>query len=92
MSNGTWEISMKKLGGQRSGCTIIKLLPYLYASFIEFLEEVEIWILHLEAIIFLIADKPLNLRFLFCKEIYFWIVTWIGNVGLSRLLQNMKWY
>ena len=27
MSNGTWEISMKKLGGQRSGCTIIKLLP-----------------------------------------------------------------
>ena len=29
MSNGTWEISMKKLGGQRSGCTIIKLLPYV---------------------------------------------------------------
>ena len=27
MSNGTWEISMKKLGGQRLGCTIVKLLP-----------------------------------------------------------------
>ena len=27
MSNGPWDIPMKKLGGPRSGCTNIKLLP-----------------------------------------------------------------
>ena len=27
MSNGPWDITMKKLGGPRSGCTNIKLLP-----------------------------------------------------------------
>ena len=30
MSNGPWDISMKKLGGPRLGCTNIKLLPWYY--------------------------------------------------------------
>ena len=29
MSNGPWEISMKNLGGQMSGCPWSKLLPYI---------------------------------------------------------------
>ena len=37
MSNGPWDIPMKKLGGPRLGCTNIKLLPkYLNQSFPSF--------------------------------------------------------
>ena len=32
MSNGPWEISMKKLGGQGSGCTNRKLMPTVFTS------------------------------------------------------------
>ena len=43
MSNGPWDIPMKKLGGLRLGCTNIKLLPFTFFVHFISLSCTSIW-------------------------------------------------